>query len=97
MPRTIPVKQFIINRLRYVALSKKTSPATAIRALDRLATLEGLYAVELREQEPGSEKPENLSGPGLNDTIEAMLERVRQNAKRGVADAKLPNSEPSGS
>lgn len=91
MPRTMACKQFVIMRLRHIASNKKASPATQLRALDRLATIEQMYEVTMKDQEPESgERPENLSGPRLDDKVQSMLDRAR---RRGGDDAnKLPES-----
>jgi hypothetical protein len=88
MPRVVPARTFILQRLRFIAANKKASAATQLRALDRIGVMEKIYEVNLRDQEPESgERPENLSGPSLDDTVEEMLNRAVKQAKRGGADA----------
>ena len=92
MPRTTTNLQFIIQRLRHIAANKKASPTTQVRALDRLAFIENLWTAQMKDQEPTSgEKPENLSGDGLDDTVRAMLDRATKKIG-GANGAKLPES-----
>lgn len=103
MPRATNNLQFIVQRLRHIAANKKASIPMQLRAIDRLVSVENsiktgtpLYIVALSDQGTSTEeKPQGLSGPGVDDTVKAMLERAAKNRKRGGANAdKLSESSP---
>jgi hypothetical protein len=95
VPRKTTNRQWIEQRLRYVGSHKKSSPGTIIRAIQLLGHLEGILPPPspIRSLDDAEVEPtQSLSGNGLDDTVQAMLDRAEKAKNGGANGDKLPKS-----
>ncbi len=105
MPKKQPARAFVESNLRYFVTCKKATYAQRLQALERFIQIQHneltgkpwAYDAQVGYPEPKLTPAETKGdiNPQAEDRVNAMLERAAKLA--GGGDAKLPNSQSSGS